>query len=753
MIAFAFCIRNYNYIFNPEWVYYAVDTQSIITKLSASQKSLFEGTIPYYINTLGGGVKLTDHISSSFFNYPLFFTKHLSFKPGLEAYKSITYVALLHNFIYSLNIFILSRALRLNFISASFAAISSMLFLTIPASSRWLSMACAYSWFPLLLSGLFYMLIRNMKLLGTILICISIWGITSNPLQPFISVIIFSILLLLCFLVFSRKKLFTNFFHLALAGLISMMIMAVAIIPGLLNSKQMLRIVDGKLITGNKKISFEEQKSFIYGIDQLMSIIEIPNKFYVGFPVGHPYIGPIILLFVLLFCIYKTRSISFSKYLPGWLSIFFLLIASYLAFSVFDTSFITAKFNSALPLLDKIRQPLRNAFIYQTLFLILASLSFEKYFFETEGLGSKRSTNDIPSIIIVTGLIATTFLFYQKSIFIFLLIGTVIFVSLFVYFKKRILLLANIFCFLLIFIVTNIHPYQQDRKWIDGVIGKYKTKNEVLSTFSTQISNNDYRINYDVPKYNDWAFAGSYYDLKTTQAGFHPFIIPQYYEMNWVKSAEYSFLLGEKYRISNKEEKKEYEILISEKLGYFLFENDKAKPYAYLANKLIAINGSGYVKWNKNVNDQSIMSQLLAGTIAISRDEYNYYRDQLETTDQSPKGKVKSIEHVNQNKKLIRISLQEPGFLVLNEYYDTNWRAYVNDQPLQITKVNLNQIGLFLPSGEHEINFTYKSKITHNLLTLHRVGLILLGILIFYFLYRNFIKNKSTSHQISTADI
>lgn len=48
------------------------------------------------------------------------------------------------------------------------------------------------------------------------------------------------------------------------------------------------------------------------------------------------------------------------------------------------------------------------------------------------------------------------------------------------------------------------------------------------------------------------------------------------------------------------------------------------------------------------------------------------------------------------------------AIIVLNEYFDGNWKSYLNENKVDVFKSNLNQNGVFVPVGVHKLEFKYQ---------------------------------------------
>jgi uncharacterized membrane protein YfhO len=67
-----------------------------------------------------------------------------------------------------------------------------------------------------------------------------------------------------------------------------------------------------------------------------------------------------------------------------------------------------------------------------------------------------------------------------------------------------------------------------------------------------------------------------------------------------------------------------------------------------------------------------------------------------------------TIEEYRPNKVSIEARLEHPGLLVLSDVYYRGWKAYVDDRPTKIFRVNQLVRGVFLREGNHRVEFRYR---------------------------------------------
>ncbi|MBW1742972.1 MAG: YfhO family protein [Deltaproteobacteria bacterium] len=83
-----------------------------------------------------------------------------------------------------------------------------------------------------------------------------------------------------------------------------------------------------------------------------------------------------------------------------------------------------------------------------------------------------------------------------------------------------------------------------------------------------------------------------------------------------------------------------------------------------------------------------------------------------------------TIEEYRPNKVSIEASLEHPGLLVLSDVYYRGWKAFVDDQPTKIFRVNQLVRGVFLREGNHRVEFRYSPESLAVGVALGAIGLI-----------------------------
>jgi len=70
---------------------------------------------------------------------------------------------------------------------------------------------------------------------------------------------------------------------------------------------------------------------------------------------------------------------------------------------------------------------------------------------------------------------------------------------------------------------------------------------------------------------------------------------------------------------------------------------------------------------------------------------------------------IKTLEYQNQYQKF-HVSTAQPGFLFVSDMFDDKWNAYIDGEKTEIYRTNWAFRSIFVPDGEHLIEFKYESQ-------------------------------------------
>jgi hypothetical protein len=161
--------------------------------------------------------------------------------------------------------------------------------------------------------------------------------------------------------------------------------------------------------------------------------------------------------------------------------------------------------------------------------------------------------------------------------------------------------------------------------------------------------------------------------------------------------------------------------------GYKLFENA-----AYMGRLALVHTLAGTVKGEKQFKTEASRG------FDFFKSVYIQEKDASRVEGFLSKGSMETSA-VNDRLYVIRSSINrvvavvdssQPGVLVLNEWFISAWRAWVNGDSKPILRVNQWQVGVPVRAGKNVVEFTYRPSVSWGLLILNRVTWLLLGALV-----------------------
>lgn len=161
--------------------------------------------------------------------------------------------------------------------------------------------------------------------------------------------------------------------------------------------------------------------------------------------------------------------------------------------------------------------------------------------------------------------------------------------------------------------------------------------------------------------------------------------------------------------------------------GESIEELNEFSPRAFIANNLI-ITGSNEEILNKMKN------KYLQNTVFLTQDEYDSISIKKKSLDiaNDKSSDILSFTDYGNNVE-IKAKTQANSFLVLNDYYDKDWKAYVDGVEVPILKANYLFRAIYLPKdGEHDVRFVYVPTQLYVCIGVSIAGFIVLLCLIFY---------------------
>jgi hypothetical protein len=156
--------------------------------------------------------------------------------------------------------------------------------------------------------------------------------------------------------------------------------------------------------------------------------------------------------------------------------------------------------------------------------------------------------------------------------------------------------------------------------------------------------------------------------------------------------------------------------------NYALFEFTGALPRVKL-----------YCNWQTVTNDQAVLKTLAspnfdpAGTVLVDTPSAS-----LPAMATNANSGTVEFESYSSRKIDFTANAAAPSVLLLNDHYDPNWRVTVDGKPAELLRCNFIMRGVYLPAGQHTVEFQFSLPNPPLYITLAAMGL---GVLLCGFLF------------------
>ena len=150
---------------------------------------------------------------------------------------------------------------------------------------------------------------------------------------------------------------------------------------------------------------------------------------------------------------------------------------------------------------------------------------------------------------------------------------------------------------------------------------------------------------------------------------------------------------------------------IDETGPYYFYENPQPLPRAYLTEA-----------YNIEPNTETALQRIQAGEVD---------RGDLVLLDKSPDcdisgdGGSAEIVHYSPNQVEITVNATGAGLLVLGDQYDPDWQVFVDDEQVDLLKVNTTFRGVCVPDGQHLVRFSYRPLWFYRGMVISIIGLVI----------------------------
>jgi hypothetical protein len=692
------------------------NTHFILPLFVHISKSFHSGEFPYWINSIVGGIPLYNNPQFSLL-YPFYFFNWNLYSNPLDTSLHVHYVTLFHVAILWVSTYVMMRILHLRVISsvlgATLFAFSANTYLYL----FWVNIISPYSWLPLALGSVFLILEDEHPKIGLLLGWTSTYLLVSaSPAQPLIHFVFCTGFLAASYAFIHRRnkaKLIAPFRNLVLLAVGSILLSSAILIPTVLFSRRdMVRWTDAGPIVGNQKIPFS---GFLTGQARPLELVKVLFPVDIPFSTGDPYLG-ILPIFLASFSLFSRRR--------SWVVVPLFLLGAYALLSTTGTHLGLAYINYRLPLWNKIREPGRHLYVFALAFCTLAAFGFE-HLLESGRLRNARKH------ALVFGSFALLLLVgywirqrYQSQISDFTLLSS-FGLFLLVVWASRFLVRFNhlahavaaaIVIYPALYYPAPILKIQEGDYFSEDNLHSHR----VLQQLATIKDIGKYRLIVSDKQFSTqyWSMNAAYYDLRTFEAFMNPLPFGEAREMFAAPALpRFAQLLGAKYYLTcGSEPTVPADFSFDRNIeGCNLYSSADAQPYYFLSTEI----GLAY----KNVQEffdavgrsDSDLSKLSISS--KNADEMVNWLGGIST----PLRWEALREERSRNVFDLVLRTNRRSVLVLNEYLRNEWQVTLDGKTQAPLKVNLNQVGLLLPEGTHEVRFEYRPRLFIWLIYLQRL--------------------------------
>ena len=702
---------------------------------SRASEIALTGQFPYWIDTLLGGFPLyqTPHFSVT---YPFYFFGWLNYGKAVEVLYTLTYVSCVQTFILYLNLYVMIRVAGAKGLASLCGASLGLISGNTEIYAQWVTIAAAWSWFPLLVAGMIRMVRAPLSLVSISLVAIAAGMMcTASPSQPVIQSSFFAVVFFVAALIWRWRKDGAASAGQLLAGLvfsgvIAVALAAVAFVPMTLATSEMIRAVGNESIVGHASIPWES-----FNVSQLAPH-ELGHLLFDSSGVGvlgGIYVGPFALLGVLLCVPAYQRSDSFGRFVlltSAVLALYFLLAG-------FGTHFGLAYLHFHVPLLNRIREAGRYLVIFTTLVVLLSGIGFQMLIDLARGriTLTRRwryylyTAAALWLVVFATAVIVDRARMSGWAVLLVLPVAILLLSASSIYERLASVLLVLLACIASVLSPPLILPFFVSEYLQPENLASHR----VLARLAQIPDVHDYRVVIIDPKLTprNWANNASFYGIKSFYVMFTPVPQQQFREM-FDERVNFRKLRGAKYFIYPEGQRPadaKASLLFSES-GYDVYEvHDAMPPFKLLHSAKPFDSANSFYSALANGFDYQDVAALPGASLRQSW-PFSFRARAREADPTTPAGEL--VVPVSRTPNVVAVASHstEPGLLILNERWTRDWHARVDSRPVPVLQANFIQPAVALPAGRHYVEFEYKPMLFWYLLIIQRLTFTLMVLLL-----------------------
>jgi hypothetical protein len=713
-----------------------------------SRQSL-SGAVPYYLPDIGTGFPVFESPHFSIL-YPFYFLRLLNYWGPLESLYTLTYLTLLHVFIFYVNVYVLLRCSTVPPWAAYVGASVGMLARNTELYASWITVTASYAWLPLLLAGGVLLLRFPWKTRG-ILVFPTAAGLLAlaSPSQAAIHATLTCLILLgtgIGWLCFQRRfsDTWRVFWSLAVCSGLAFGLAGAAIVPMSIATREMIRHVGGSVaVIGHAHIPWENFNLNQLTLGQATGILIRPTWIHI---IGSPYIGPLGVIGTLLTGIYFRRLDPFCRMLV----VAFGVICLYGLLSGFGTNLGLAYVNFYLPLINRIREAGRHLVLFVIAASLLSGLGYSLLVRRLEEYKEHCNLRSLiaPALLAIAfaGIIvwellqndegrSPTGLWMLGLAPLVYALGRFCRVSRYKDMTSAALLVSVA---AMVIPVRGLSVSQSDFDKPTNLLS-----HSVLQRVAHEIDAADYRVDFRDKVFPNrfWAMNASYYGIKS----FYNQLTPQPYDQfrfSLLTNAPHvREMMGARYVLCGSDDSpldgNAKQLFETE--GYRLYENANPMGRLTLVHRLAGRTRSEADFVNVVGKGFDYSSEVYVGS-----GDFKKVEAFLHSPQSLPSAQELILKTVDQpNRSYSTVECGSASLLVLNEWFTPAWKVRVNGKKQPVLRVNQWQTGVLLGAGKNRVEFEYRPTLFCALMTLNRMTIILLMLLLIFAAVRTARDSKS----------
>jgi hypothetical protein len=689
----------------------------------------FSGVVPYYLPDIGTGFPVFESPHFSIL-YPFYFFGLINYGGPLASLYTLTYLTLLHLFVFYANLYVLLRCATIPPWAAYIGASVGMLARNTELYASWITVTASYAWLPLVLAG-GVLLLRFPGKIGGILvfsIAAGLLALASSSQSTIHATLSSLILFVIGIAWFCHRRRFADIWRLTwsllLCSGIAFGLAGVAVFPMYMATAQMIRHVGGTVaVIGHEHIPWKNFNLFQLSLNQAPSILLRPTWVHI---VGSPYVGPLGVIGVLLAGIYFRRLDSFLR----MVLLAFGVIGLYGLLSAFGTNLGFAYVNFHLPLINLIREAGRHLVLFVIGVSVLGGLGYN---LPAQNLRQYRQSHCLHLLI----LPATLALIFIGVILWEILengAGQTLTASWILALAPVLFLLARlcrlsacrnvVLAAVLVSVAAAIIPVRGlsvSQSDFDKPLNLLSHR--VLQRVVAKTGASGYRIDFQDSAFDNkfWGMNASYYSIKS----FYNQLTPQPYEQfrfmllsNIPHARE---LMGARYMLRgpNNSPLDPLAKQIIETEGYRLYEYPNPMGRLTLVHRVAGLRSEAdFINIISNGFDYFSEAYVTPQDLDAARQCLGAIQPSPDLAD-----RITAVAN-DPNRSYAIVKSDLASLLILNEWFTPAWKVRVNQKNQSTLRVNQWQTGVLLSPGENRVEFEYRPPLFRALMALHRITMV-----------------------------